>query len=102
MPAAFAALIEVLLAFGRWLIPKLIQYAGPWIASALLSLGLSWGTYKVVTQPVLNYIRDAMGSMGSLAAQIVAFLAVDKAITIVLSAYVVASATKVVLKKKAT
>jgi hypothetical protein len=78
------AIIEVLIKYlGRLFSSRL----GAWLASALLAFGLSWTTQKFAIQPLLASITGAASGMGGTAAAWFGYLNVDKAITIVLSAY---------------
>lgn len=76
---------------------------GGWIASALLTLGISVTTYKFAVAPFRDLIAGSMGSGGQFVAW-AGFLGIDKAVTIVLSAIGVRyglSAARVALTKGA-
>lgn len=70
-----------------WIGEMLEKYAGAIVIQALLSLGLSWVTYKFSVTPIKNYIVAHTAGMPRYALEVLGFLGVDKAVTIILSAY---------------
>lgn len=76
---------------------------GQWILSALAFLGLNFVTQEFAVTPLLDHIKSSLnGAPGDILAW-VAYLNVDRYITLMLSAYatgVSAGALKMRLKKK--
>lgn len=88
-----------------WLVGVLESRIGSIVVSALLSLGLSYTTYKFSVAPLRTLIANDVGSLSSMAANVLGFLWVDRAITMLLSAVAAKYATqgaKAVLTRKVT
>ncbi|MGN7725125.1 DUF2523 family protein [Luteimonas sp. 22616] len=88
MPAILAALFTGL----RWLI---LSKLGLFLATALLWLGINFGTMKLVLQPTLDLLTNFASGGGTgggeywiIARQWAGVLNFDKALTMVISAYV--------------
>lgn len=73
---------------GMWIISMLGTYGGNIVARVMVALGLGYVTYNFSVQPLRQLMIDQLSSMPAQAIQIVGFLGIDKAITIVLSAVV--------------
>ncbi|MDR3443706.1 DUF2523 family protein [Dyella sp.] len=69
-----------------WLLGVLETRIGSIVISALLSLGLSFTTYKFSVGPIQSWIQTSVGGIPAVGIQVLGFLGVDKAITMVLSA----------------
>jgi len=86
-----------------WLISALETKAGTLVLQVLVSLGLSFTTYKFSVAPLRDFIAQQVGGMSAQFVNILGFLGVDQAITMILSAiaarYAVQGA-KVALSKK--
>lgn len=88
-----------------WLVGVLESRAGSIVISALLSLGLSFTTYTFSVAPLRTLIANDVGSLSAMAANVLGFLWVDRAITMLLSAVAAKYATqgaKAVLTRKVT
>lgn len=100
-PLVLAPIVASILA---WLSRLLMIKAGVWVVGTLTFLGLYFGTQEFFVEPLIDQVRDiAEGNITGAVAEWVAFLNVDKAITMVLSAYGTASgiaATKVALFRR--
>lgn len=100
-PLVLAPIVASILA---WLSRLLMLKAGLWVVGTLVFLGLYFGTQELFVEPLIDQVRDiAEGNITGAVAEWVAFLNVDKAITMVLSAYVTAggiAATKVALFRR--
>ncbi len=80
-----------------------IRYAGPWIVQGLLFLGVSFVTHKYVATPVKDLIMQSLSGAGSLTTSIINALAsiqFDKAVTIIVSAHIVAASSRVLFARK--
>lgn len=96
MPAIWAALTVVL---GNLVKSQI----GFWIAAGLAAFGLQLAAHEFVLEPGLQAIQDAASGMGADALAWFRYLRGDRFITIVLSAYVVASSFSAIrLMRKAT
>ncbi|WDS36968.1 DUF2523 family protein [Pseudoxanthomonas sp.] len=87
MPVVWGLLVS---AFG-WLIKSRI---GLWIMTAMAWLGINWGTLKIVVEPAMDALTNAAhsfgsgsGTMGATAVAWAGVLKLDKALTMVISAY---------------
>lgn len=69
-----------------WLGSLITSRVGFWLVSALMFAGISFGTQEVVIEPVLDLAIQSWGSLPSSIAVALAFVNVDKAITIIFSA----------------
>jgi hypothetical protein len=92
MPALGAILINVL----RWL---LFTYAGKIVLSVLAYFGLSFVAHKFVIEPALDQIRAMMasgpgGDIASYAFQWAGLLNLDKAVSMLISAWVICQGIK--------
>jgi hypothetical protein len=95
MPAIWAALTA---AFGFLIRSRIAQ----WIATALAAFGLHLFAQKFAVTPALNGIKSAMGGLGADGIAWMAFLKVDKAISIVLTAYAAAAALSSIKLRKSS
>ena len=73
-------------AFFIWLFEILETRIGSIVISALLSLGLSWTTYTFSVAPLKSLIVSSMAGAPALAVNVLGFLWVDRAVTLLLSA----------------
>lgn len=100
-PLVLAPIVAAVLA---WLSRLMMLKLGLWVVGTLVFLGLYFGTQELFVEPLLDQVRDiAQGNITGVLAEWVAFLNVDKAITMVLSAYGTAgsvAATKVALFRR--
>ena len=87
---------------GAFLSRLVASRIGMWIVSALLFFGLQMAVNKFVAGPVIDGLRSAFGGMTSDVLGWVSFLNIDRALTILLSAYATASTARVFLTKKAS
>lgn len=82
--------------------------AGTFIVAAMTWLGIAWGTQKMVVQPAIDALVAYAGGIGSAAGSVgqwAGVLNVDKALTMIISAYVARNtiqAAKMFLKRRAT
>ncbi|MBL8642971.1 MAG: DUF2523 domain-containing protein [Rhodospirillaceae bacterium] len=93
MPALLAVLAA---AFSRLIGSR----AGHWIVSAALWLGISFASYQVVLDPAMALIQQYMSETGAEALAALAFLNVDKAVTMLFSAYAARLASRLVLRRR--
>lgn len=100
-PLVLAPIVAMILA---WISRIMMIKAGIWVIGALAYIGLYFGTQSFVVDPLIDQVRAiAEGSTTGAMAEWVAFLNVDRAITMILSAYVTAggiNATKVALFRR--
>ena len=69
-----------------WLLEALETSLGSIVISALLTLGVSTVTYTFTVAPFRTMIADYLGGLSGTAINILGFLGVDQAITMILSA----------------
>lgn len=71
---------------------------GSWIAGAMVFLGIGFATQQAVIEPAIDqvqgYIQSAGSEAGAVAMQWFGFLNMDKAITMILSAYAARAAIR--------
>ena len=77
-----------------WLMSALESTAGSIIISALLSLGFSVASYSFGVAPLKSMIANQLAGSGGYFLNILGWLRVDVAITMVLSAYAAKWATR--------
>lgn len=89
-----------------WLGALLETKLGQWVIQILLTLGISFVTYKVGVAPFRDLIMSSFSAMPAMFANILGYMWVDRAISMILSAAVAKEATKgmsaVLTKKGAT
>lgn len=73
---------------------------GGWAAAALAFLGLQWATHSFVMAPVIGQVQAAIGGAGGDAVAWLGFFNLDRYITIILSAYAVASGKRAFLRRR--
>lgn len=87
-----------------WLSRMLMIKAAAWIIGVFIYLGIYLGTHEFLIEPLIDQVRGiAENNTSASIAQWVSFLNLDRAITMILSAYTAAgaiSATKVALFKR--
>lgn len=83
--------MQFLIGLGAWLGEFVASKVGFWVLSALVFFGLQWGTTEFVVEPLLARIQEAFSGAPSDIIQWLAFLNVDRYVTIVLSAYATAA-----------
>lgn len=74
--------------FAMWIGSMLTTYGGEIVARVLMALGFGFVTYKFSVGPLRQLLIDQLSTLPSQAIQIMGFLGVDKAMTMVLSAVV--------------
>jgi hypothetical protein len=73
-----------------------LSRVGLWIASALAWLGINWGSVKLVIEPAANLLKGYINGLGSggggefaaTAMQYAGLLNLDRAVTMIVSAYI--------------
>lgn len=102
--AAPLVLAPIFAALMAWLSRLMMLKLGVWILGALVYLGLYLGTQEMFVEPLIDQVRAiAEGNITGTIAEWVAFLNFDRAISMILSAYLAAgaiSATKVALFRR--
>jgi len=87
-----------------WLSRLIFSRLGAWIVAGLVYLGVYLGTQNIVVEPLLDQIRAyGEGAPSGAVAEWMAFLNIDRSITMVLSAYAAAfavSSAKVALYRR--
>ena len=96
MPVFLIPLLEVC---GAFLSRLFFSRAGQWLLTALLFLGIQFGSQKLVVEPLLSSIQSSFGGLSAGTVAWMAYLNVDRAITIVLSAFASAAGSRVILKR---
>lgn len=79
------------------LVGALLNVAGTLAGRVLLALGIGFATYKgadVALTSLMTQVKSAFGGVPSEVSQFLAFMWVDKALSILFSAYVAALALK--------
>ena len=77
-----------------WLGALIETRLGAWVIQVLMTLGISFVSYKVGVEPFRNAIAQHLGEMPALYANVLGYMWVDRAITMVLSAGVAKEAKK--------
>lgn len=94
MPLLIAQAVELLVGL-------FIRYIGPMLLQALVFFGLSFFTQSYVMQPFVAFITSALSGAPAMAVNALAAVSFDKAVTIILSAYVTAATGRLVLRRRA-
>lgn len=85
---------------GVWLSKLVISKVGSWVTKAFSALGIGFGSYYLVLQPLLDWAIAKWQSMpGDLASWLHA-LGIDVAISIILSAYGFKNTAGLILRKR--
>ena len=85
---------------GVWLSKLIISKVGSWFTKAFSALGIGFGSYYLVLQPLLDWAITKWQSMpGDLASWLHA-LGIDVAISIILSAYGFKNTAGLILRKR--
>jgi hypothetical protein len=77
-----------------WIAALLETRLGSWIISALLTLGISFVSYKFSVAPFRDYIIGAFSGAPAMYANIIGYLWIDRGLTMVLGAKTSQMATK--------
>ena len=93
------ALLRIVASF---LVGLLIEKGGNILARAFTFFGVAWVTQKYALPEFLSYLQGALSGAPQIAVTALAGVNFDKAITIILSAYIARAAGNVVLRKKAS
>lgn len=96
MPAFLLPLLEVCGAFLSRLVGSRI---GQWILTGALFMGIQFVSKKVAVDVLIPQIASHMAGMGALTISWMAYLNIDRFITIVLSAYASAAGTRLVMQR---
>lgn len=86
-----------------WLGALLETRLGSWLIQALATLGVSFVTYKVGVEPFRNLLVEHLASMPAMFANVIGYLWIDRALTMIMSAAAAKEATngmRAVLTKK--
>lgn len=94
MPLVFGAALEAFFAFMSRLV---ISRIGQWILTAMIFLGIKFTSQKLVVEPLISQIQSSVSGLGSYIVGWIAYLNVDIAITIILSAYASGYGTRAVM-----
>ena len=90
LPLLAAPAVSIALA---WLSRLLMLKAGLWVAGAMVSLGIYWGTQSFLIEPLMDRVLLlAQDTLVGPVAQWAAFLNVDKFFTMIFSAYTASAA----------
>lgn len=91
-----AAIIELCTAaFSRLMASQL----GRWVVQAMLFLGISFVSTKITSGAVTPALQGAFSGVGGDVLAWIAYLNVDRALTIILSAYAAVASTRFALRK---
>ena len=87
---------------GVWVSKLIITKAARWVTKTFMGLGIGFGTYALILQPILDWAITKWQSMpGNIAAWLHA-LGVDVACSIILSAYGFRGTERLFLRKRDT
>lgn len=92
-------LVPLLEACGAFLSRLVASRLGQWLLTAALFLGINFVSKKVAVDILVPQIAAHIGGMGALTVAWLAYLNVDRAITIILSAYASAAGTRMVMQR---
>lgn len=103
MPAPLVV-APILAALMAWFSRIMMVKAGIWVVATLTYLGIYFGTQEMFIEPLINQVRTiAENNITGTLAEWVAFLNFDRAISMILSAYLTAgsiAATKMALFRR--
>ena len=85
---------------GVWLSKLIITKVGSWVTKAFVTLGIGFGSYSLLLQPLLDWAITKWQSMPGDVASWLHALGVDVAISIILSAYGFRNTTGLILRKR--
>ena len=85
----------VLRAFFMMFVSTLMKYGGQILAKVLIWFGLSFVTYRLGVTELGGLVRQNMAGLPPVALDVIAICQVDKAITMLLSAYAVRAASNI-------
>lgn len=77
-----------------WLGALLETRLGQWVIQILLTLGISFASYKVGVAPFRELIASSLSSMPAMFANVIGYLWIDRALTMIMSAGVAKEGTK--------
>lgn len=101
MPVPVAgALWVMLMAVLRKAVSYVISYAGPVFAYALGWFGLQMVAYDVAIEPLTSQIAAALSGAPEVFMQVVGFSGLDRAMTMILSAYATVGAGRIMIKAR--
>lgn len=69
-----------------WLARIFSTRLGQWITSAMVFMGLAFGTQEFAIGPLRSYIETAWGGLGGQVLATLGYANIDRAVTIILSA----------------
>jgi len=93
MPALLAALASAIVSL-------FIKYLGPMLLQAAVFFGVTFVTQKYVTTNFVTFIEGALSGAPAMAISALAAVQFDKAVTIILGAYVTAGASRLALRRR--
>jgi len=93
MPVIIVALVGLLWDVARAVLPSIV-------GKILITLGLTWATTTLLLPDLVGFVQSHTSGMPSSAISFFAYINVDKAITMILSAGVARTAGKAVLSRK--
>ena len=85
---------------GVWLSKLIITKVGSWVTKAFVALGIGFGSYALILQPILDWAISKWQSMPGDIASWLQALGIDVAISIILSAYGFKNTTALILRKR--
>lgn len=85
---------------GVWLSKLIITRVGAWVTKAFVALGIGFGSYALLLQPLLDWAIAKWQSMPGDVASWLHALGIDVAISIILSAYGFRNTTGLILRKR--
>lgn len=93
-------LLGVLRSALGWLLRGLVAYVPLFIIKALSVFGLAFVANEFVVGPILNVIQSSLAAAPAFVLECLGAMGFDKAITIMLSAHVVAMSGRLALRRR--
>lgn len=85
---------------GVWLSKLIITKAGRWVSKTFVALGIGFGSYALLFQPILDWAIGKWQSMPGNIAVWLSALGIDVAISIILSAYGFKHTNRLILRRR--
>ncbi|MGN6482538.1 DUF2523 family protein [Luteibacter sp.] len=92
-------LVVLLEVVGAFLARLIASRIGQWILTAILFFGINFVSKKVVVENVIPQLQAHMAGLGALTLAWMAYLNIDRGISVILSAYAAGAGTRFVMQR---
>jgi type II secretory pathway component PulF len=86
--------------FVAWLLAGIGSALASWVARLIFSFGVSMVFTSVALPPLRSYLAGMTSGLPATTIQLFGYMGIDKGLTMILSALVIAAASRVSLRKK--